>query len=555
MANRRITPEQVEELKKCRDDVVYFVTTYGRLRHTSLGDIPWDKPYDYQVEMWRALQRGENIITNKSRQIGCSWAICAFAIWLIIFHPNSDVIFLSAKEKYAVELLKKAKFFFNNLPSFLKPLVTTNSITQFTVTFKSKSDDGQWRISDSNVYSLTTTTDTGRGFSARLVVMDEAAFLPNGEATWTAVLPTTTHGGQVAVISTPNGVNNFFHRLWIHTDMGEDIGFRPIKAYYKDCGYDERWLKKVTVGMTVQQILQEYELQFVTAHSPFFDLTQLARCYYPSSDHQEVFDSTGRNIKVKTRMHFGGVDTSEGRKMTSGEQDYHSVVFLNEYGVEIFAWHSNEIRLEAFAGRTERLPDGRNVEIEGIPTKLHREFPGVLAIERNGAGETVFNRHQCPDDGFSEVVARRTTGSQWAGGGSKIRMLNALRLKIAGRQIVITNPFTYLCLQSFEDKGGNKAEASDGAFDDPVIALALASSELDRWGGLQFDMPEETASGQRIVSLTSEGDLKPKDLVELLSVKDVGYGPMAESAIEIAPGDRRYTDDVDQRKVFSSRLR
>lgn len=545
MANRRLTTEQLEELKRCRDDVVYFITRHGRLRHTSLGDIAWDNPYDYQVGLWRALREGKNVVVNKSRQIGCSWAICAFAVWLICFHPNVDVLFLSAKEKYAIELLKKAKFIFNNLPYFLKPLVTVNSTVQFTVTFKSRDGD-DWRISDSTIHSLTTTTDTGRGFSARLVVMDEAAFLPNSEVTWTAVLPTTTHGGQVAIISTPNGVNNFFHRLWGNTTTGSESGFVPIRAYYKDCGYDDAWLRRVTVGMTTQQILQEYELQFVTAHSPFFDLVQLARCYFPDGEHPEILDSTGRNIKATTRINFTGVDTSEGNKCVSGEPDFHSVVTLNEYGVQVGAWHSNKLRLEDFAGRTERLPDGRNVEIEGVTTKIHREFPGIVAIERNGAGETTYNRHQCPEDGFSEVVARRTTGSQWAGGGTKIRMLNALRLAIAGKQIVVTDYFTYLCLQSFEDKGGNKAEASDGAFDDPVIALALAWGELQRWGGLQFDLPDETATGQRIVSLTPQSDLKPDELAEVLSLRDAGHGPMLEPSTE-APGDRRFTDDVDQR--------
>jgi len=140
---RSLTPDQLSEFQKCRADVVYMVKTFGWLRHTSKGAIPWTEPYLYQEEMLRYMQRGENIITIKSRQIGCSWTAAAFAIWLIIFHPDTVVLVLSQKEKYAIDFLKKAKFFFNRLPFYLRPKVTTDSQTLFAVTFKTKVGEQQ----------------------------------------------------------------------------------------------------------------------------------------------------------------------------------------------------------------------------------------------------------------------------------------------------------------------------------------------------------------------------------------------------------------------------
>jgi len=543
MAGRSLTPEQLEEFKKCRDDVVYLVETYGYLRHTSRGAIEWE-PYPYQIEMLRAMQRSDNIITIKSRQIGCSWTAAAFAIWLAIFHPDSDILILSAKEKYAIDFLKKAKFFFNRLPTFLKPKVTVNSRVQFAVEFKAKKGDRLF-VSESTIHSLTTTTDTGRGFSARLVIMDEAAFLPNAEATWTAVLPTTTHGGQIAVISTPNGVNNFYHRLWVKTEMGEETGFTPIKAYYKDCGFDEAWLRKVTVGLTAQQILQEYELTFLAGGNPFFDLTQLALCYFPISEYPEITDAHGNDIKAKTHMSFTGVDTSTGRRKGSVDPDYTSIVTLNEYGVEIDSFHSNRAKLNEVAGYTLTLEDGTKIEVEGKVSQWHREYPGICVIERNGSGEAVLARHITPDDDRSLTIGRQTTGGV-RGTGSKIRQLNALKLAFAGRQIAVTDPFTYLCLQALEDKGLDKAEAAEGMFDDPVIAIALAYSELLRWGGFQMTFPDQTADGRRMVSVSGKGDLSPEQLVEVLPVGETMIGPFLEGN-EVSPGDnRRLTDEVDR---------
>jgi len=552
---RSLSPEQVEEFKKCRDDVVYMVETYGYLRHTSLGAIPW-KPYPYQTEMLQAMQRGENVITIKSRQIGCSWTAAAFAIWLIIFHPDSDALILSAKERYAIDFLKKAKFFFNRLPSFLKPKVTVNSRVQFAVAFRAKRGD-EIVDGESVIHSLTTTTDTGRGFSARLVIMDEAAFLPNAETTWAAVLPTTTLGGQIVVISTPNGVSNFYHRLWSKTELGDETGFTPIRAYYKDCGFDEAWLRKVTIGLTAQQILQEYELTFLAGGNPFFDLTQLALCYYPLSEYPKIEDAQGHDIKIKTYMCFTGVDTSTGTRKGNVQPDYTSIITLNEYGVEIDSYHNNRAKLEEIAGYTMHLEDGQRVEVEGKVSQWHREYRGMCVIEKNGSGSTVLSRHVTPDDGRSLAIGRMTTGGI-KGSGSKIRLLNALKLAFAGRQIVITDPFTYVCLQAMEDKGQDKAEAADGMFDDPVIALMLAYSELKRWGGFQINFPDQTADGRRMISVTSAEDLPPGKLADVLAVGETMIGPLIEMGSEIvSPGTGRLTDEVDDReaRVRSPRMR
>ena len=543
---RSLTPEQLEEFKKCCDDWVYTVETYGWLRHTSRGAIRW-KPYPYQVEMLRAMQRGENVITIKSRQIGCSWTAGAGAALLMIFNPDTDILILSAKEVLAIDLLKKIKFFFNRLPRFLKPKIVVNSRVQFSVEFRAKRGDDVY-ISESTIHSLTTTTNTGRGFSARLVIMDEAASLPNAEETWTAVLPTTTHGGQVAVVSTPSGVNNFYHRLWIKTELGDETGFTPIRAYYKDCGFDEEWLRKVTVGLTAQQILQEYELTFLAGGNPFFDLTQLALCYYPKSEYPEIEDAQGHDIKTKTYMNFTGVDTSTGTRKGNVSPDYTSIVTLNEYGVEIDSYHNNRAKLEETAGYTMHLEGGERVEVEGRVSQWHREYRGMCVIEKNGSGSTVLSRHVTPDDGRSLAIGRMTTAGI-KGSGSKIRLLNALKLAFAGRQIIITDPFTDVCLQAMEDKGQDKAEAADGMFDDPVIALMLAYSELKRWGGFQINFPEQTSDGRRMISVTSAGDLPPDKLADVLSVGETMVGPLIESGRDVSPGTGRLTDEVDDREA------
>lgn len=536
MARRKLTTVQVEELKKCKDDPVYFIETYGYHRHPRRGATKWDNPYDYQIELWEALYAGENVVINKSRQIGCSWASVAFAIWLVIFHPDVLVLMLSMKEAYAKELMKKAKFFFRKLPAFLKPKIAANTLTEFSVEFK-VIEDGEVQIAESAIQSLTTTTDSGRGYSAALVIMDEAAYLQNAEETWSAVLPTTTHGGIVCVVSTPNGINNFFHRIVTQTMAGHETGFVFIKAYYKDCGYDSEWLKTVTVGMTIQQILQEYELKFVSAQSPFFDLNQLALCYKPPNEYPVI-----KAMMVKTEINFGGVDTGEG------QNDYHNVTILNEKAIQILAYHNNKLTTEEFAGRVIMEGDVET-RILGVPSKIHAEYPGFMGIESLGAGALTAGQHKLPNDGTSEMIPMRPTNQ------AKMRWLNCLRRMIAEMSIIITDHFTYSCLQSFEDKSHGsieKAQAAPGAFDDPVIGLAIASYLLHRYGGSTFDLRtiQGMAATGRMVGASQDRDLPLSELGSAYT--RISPGPQLDVS---RMSGQRMTDGVDQRGLLPTRVR
>lgn len=547
MARRLLTKSQLLEFKKCKADVVYMIKKYGRLKHTSRGEISWRKPYPYQVQLWEELQAGRDIIVNKTRQIGVSWAVAAFAIWKMIFHPDVEILFLSETEKKAIRILNNAKFFFYHLPAFLRPSVSGDSQTRFEVKFAARRKSG-FVVKKSSIDSLTTTGRSGASYSAILVLMDEAAHLSNPETTWEGVRPSAAHGGQIVVVSTPNKTNNLFFRLWSEaTDPLVESSMVPIVAYWRDCWLSEAWYERATSGLTDTQILQEFELKFLSAGSPFFDVIALAACYKPKEAGHKLLDHAGHRIDQRTAMSFTGVDTAEGKRLKSGVPDYTSIITLNEFGVEIMTWHSNKTKIEDVAGYTMTLPNGQVIDVEGIVSKRHRLYPGAMVIERWGNGDAVYIRHcfKVPDDEVSFVIGRKMTGGQ-RGVGSKQRLLNSLRLAVAGRQVVIRDSFTYKCFQAFEDKGQGKYGAALGFFDDPVIAFALGYSELWKHGGYQLELPDELAGGRRMVAAQSAGDADPSDVGHILPVGTVIQGPV----LGMDGGDSwRETDVWDMRKT------
>ncbi len=79
----------------------------------------------------------------------------------------------------------------------------------------------------SRVIAVPGKPETVRGYSANMV-LTEFAFFEDTEATWRAIVPTITsplRGGEkkVRLITTPNGIGNKAHDLWVKNYVGEKL--------------------------------------------------------------------------------------------------------------------------------------------------------------------------------------------------------------------------------------------------------------------------------------------------------------------------------------------
>ena len=60
------------------------------------------------------------------------------------------------------------------------------------------------------------------------VVNHNCAFIDNIEKTFASAQQTLATGGQAMLLSTPNGIGNFFHSTWVKAELGENT-FVPVK--------------------------------------------------------------------------------------------------------------------------------------------------------------------------------------------------------------------------------------------------------------------------------------------------------------------------------------
>lgn len=477
----KLTKAEASEYIRCAKDPVYAFLNYAYLKDVSGGAVQWGPiAYDWQIELIEKLHAGENIIALKSRQVGFSWTVGFYIAWLVHFKRDIETLVLSVNQEKAMKLLSKIKFICVHFPDFIRREFNTDSKTRLSVIHER---EGGKVVSESSIDSLTTTGSSGRGDTAYFIFIDELAHMQDGTAVYTAVKPATSRGGQMVIGSSPNGPENQYAMLWMHADSGDSTTFIPIRIHYTDCGFDEEWLEIVSDGMTDEDVLQEYELSFIGTGSPAFDPQHLKDCYIPLHDIVSGDDYPElREFVEKSRRFATGVDTAviragRGRR----RRDYNAIVSMNEYGIQV-ASETNKMLLDEWAGKTVDYGD-RKLEIPGYVSAWHVKFPGIMFIEDNGPGLTVENRHELPEDGFSDSIAKTTSAKR------KQRLVDQFRLAIAGQQVVITDKKTFYQLTLYQDLGGGKYSAPAGSNDDLVIAILEAYDALIFMGGYEFTMP------------------------------------------------------------------
>jgi len=458
-----LNDNQLKELIESSKSAIHLLSTFGYLRHPSRGRIKWEL-YDWQRDLLVNLEDGEDIVAVKSRQVGMSWLLCGYGLWVAMLHPNKDVLFVSRTEKAAISLLEKVKFLIRNMPEWLIGEIVSQTKTQIEFGFR---DDDKFSetyghlIGTSIITSSTTTGHAGRGDSFAFVLGDEVAFWPEkeSEVMWESMKPTLSHGGQAALVSTPNGLRGaLFDRIYFEALYNQN-SFLALKIHWKDCGFDEDWYNKAIEGLTKKQVLQEYECDFIGSGNPVFHLESVKNCYVPEA------------LRPQTSVSFTGIDTAEGKGRRG---DFNGAVVLNDNGVQIFT-ENVQSPLSSWAGLV-KTENGRDIVQPGRVSRIHLEYPGPMIIEANGTGMTVYKMHKLPHEPNCRIIPRKMTVK------SKPAIITQLAVAIESGEITITNDETFnqLLAYSYDDSG--KMNAPSGKHDDLVVALAWAYEALLTYG-------------------------------------------------------------------------
>ena len=212
---------EIDEWKKCAEDIIYFANTYCKLM-TPEG-IKNIILRDYQKNYLIHLTRCKMSIYRSCRQSGKTTTSAIFMLWYILFNTDKNAMIFANKRKTSVEILTKLKNIFVELPFFLKPGIY-------------KWNEGEVVLDNGcRVQIEATTTTAAIGNTVHVLLFDEVAWVaPNIlDKFYNSIAPIVTAGkGKIILSSTVNG-RNLFYKLWMGAVNG-DSDYSPFETTWNE---------------------------------------------------------------------------------------------------------------------------------------------------------------------------------------------------------------------------------------------------------------------------------------------------------------------------------
>jgi len=182
--------DQVVELTKCNRNPAYFVTRYVQIYDAVSGEwIPFNLWSEQKDVLSSIVDSPLNVIL-KARQLGLTWLVLSFALWLMMFRPAATVLLFSRRDTEAVHLLDdRLKGLYKHLPDWLRvgDVVVEDSAHE-------------WQLGNGSV-ARAFPTSAGDSYTASLAIVDEADLVPDLNRLMRAVKPTIDDGGKMILLS------------------------------------------------------------------------------------------------------------------------------------------------------------------------------------------------------------------------------------------------------------------------------------------------------------------------------------------------------------------
>ena len=173
--------------------------------------------FDYQQETLDTFRNNRYVVVLKARQLGLTTVAMAYALWMLMFRPGSNIVFVSRSQTAADKALELLDFMYQFLPESIKergPQPESMAAKHHAYKFR----DGM--VSQITSYPATKTVAAGQ--TASLVLWDEAALAEYQEDALRTLMPTTDAGGSMVIFSTARGGHNQFARLYRDAERGEN---------------------------------------------------------------------------------------------------------------------------------------------------------------------------------------------------------------------------------------------------------------------------------------------------------------------------------------------
>jgi hypothetical protein len=197
-AREHVEQQKIEE--RCMRDPMYWLRnqtmTYDE--HAKRKGVAVYKPFptfpaerDFMQMLMGYMMNCSRLAVPKSREMMTSWLALGYATWKCQYEARTRVVIQTQKDIKAEELVGYAKTLYENQPEWLRKLHP----------LKHNSQQSKSRLiwaNESQVQGVPSGADQVRAYHPTVLILDEASFLPEAQASYETANPVCS---QIIMVS------------------------------------------------------------------------------------------------------------------------------------------------------------------------------------------------------------------------------------------------------------------------------------------------------------------------------------------------------------------
>ena len=454
-----------QEYKKCIEDPIYFMKKYVKIQHPIRGTCNFDL-YPFQEKALKDLVTFDLNIILKSRQMGISTLVSAYSLWLMTFFNDKNILCISITQETAKEIVTKVRFANDNLPTWLK----VQCVEDNRLSLRLKNG--------SQIKAVSSAGTAGRSAALSLLVIDEAAFIDNIEEIWLSAQYTLSTGGRATVLSTPNGVGNFFHKTWVAAEAKENKFNTISLPWHLHPERDQAWRDKQTELSGVKGSAQECDCDFSTSGNQVVAVDVLE--FYKKTHVVDPIEKRGaaQDLWIWQRPDYSKNYMVVADCARGDGADYSAFHVFDVETLEQVAEYKGQITTKDYGNLLVTVAteynnallviENNNIGWASLQQVIDRNYPNlyysssdlkVVDIERTYSNK-INNAEKKATPGFTTTNVNRQL------------IIDKMESFLRERQIIIHSVRLYEELMVFIWNGA-KAEAMKGYNDDLVMSLGI----------------------------------------------------------------------------------
>lgn len=445
----------------CSESPHYFVHNYGYIYDAVEASwIPF-KLWRAQADVLSCLRDNRLVIILKARQLGQTWLVLSYGLWLALFRPAVTLTLFSRRDDEAQHLLERLRGIYKHLPKWMqaKRVLVDN--------------DHEWKLSNGSVvYAFPTTA--GDSYTVSMAIVDEADLVPNLNFLMNAVKPTIDGGGRMVLLSRANKdePQSTFKRMYRAAKEGKSPWKAIFLPWYSHPQRDSIWYEEQKRDIyartgSLDDLWQQYPADDTEALAPRtldkrIPSMWLKACYDPKEPLRESWlHSISPQLIVYSEpqpyhQYVIGCDPAEGNP----HSDPSALVVLDSVGNEEVCCLNERIEPSAFAEIVIRL--------------AHAYNGADILPERNNHGHVIINAIR--EHGTLRILAGLDGAPGWhTNAKSKATLFSVASDAFRDGVAKIHTADIFFQLSAVE---GTTLRAPEGEHDDLAVSCALALNAL-----------------------------------------------------------------------------